>query len=186
MTKLLIKSIGLIVLVFCTFSCSNDDDGSTTTGNTDEYFKYTIDGVERIFDYDIEAHLETDSSTLIDKYEINASGQQPSGDLRHISAVFTFDSTGAFLPNIIYNWGVMQNVNSSEGFYFAENTLSHLFMLSPDFTIHQISATVTSAIPTSIGDYIEFEFSGTFTDDSNVTHNISGVCRVKRDADQNY
>lgn len=72
----------VLIIVLTTFNCSSDDDGSTTTGNTDEYFKYTIDGVERIFDYDVEGHLETQTTTSIDIFEINASGQQPSGDLR--------------------------------------------------------------------------------------------------------
>jgi hypothetical protein len=180
------KIIYLLLLLCFVTACDNDDDGSTTTGNTDEYFKYTIDGEERIFDYDVEGHLETETSTLIDKYEINASGQQPSGNLRRIAAVFTFDSAGAFMPNTSCNWGIQQNTNASAEFYFAENTSSNLFILSPDFSSHPITATVTSAIPNNIGDYMEFDFTGTFLDENNVTHNISGTCRVKRDADQNY
>ncbi|WP_340155148.1 hypothetical protein [uncultured Winogradskyella sp.] len=181
------KKIIYLLFALCTVtSCNNDDDGSTTTGNTDEYFKYTIDGVERIFDYDTEGHLETDSSTIIDKYEINASGQQPSGDFRRISAVFTFDSSGSFMPNTNYNWGIALDSNPTAKFYFSENTFSNLFVLSLDFSSHPITATVTSTTSNNVGDYIEFDFSGTYLDDNNVTHNISGVCRVKRDADQNY
>lgn len=167
-------------------SCNNDDDGSTTTGNTDEYFKYSIDGLERIFDYEVEAHLETDLTTLIDKYEINASGQQPSGDLRRIAAVFTFDSSGLFLPNSTYNWGVAQDNNPAAKFYFAENTSTNFFILSADYSVHPIDAEVTSANPINIGDYITFTFNGTFQDENNVTHNIDGMCRVKREVDQDY
>jgi len=184
--KLILKTITLIVFATLAFSCSDDDDGSTTTGNTQEYFKYTIDGVERIFDYDVEAHLETDSSTIIDRYEINASGQQPSGDLRRIGASFFFDSSGAFMPNTTYNWGYADDTNTEAKFHFAESTFSNLFILTPDFTTHPIVTTVTSPTPTNIGDYLEFEFSGTFQDDNGNTKTISGVCRVQRDADQNF
>lgn len=180
------KYILLFALAILTFSCSDDDDGSTTTGNTNEYFKYTIDGVERIFDYQVEAHLETDASTVIDKYEINASGQQPSGDLRRIAAVFTFDSSGAFMPNTTYNWGVALDSDTTEKFYFAESTSSNIFAISTSFVDNPITVTVTSANPVSIGDYIEFTFAGAFQDSNNVTHNISGECRVQRDADQNF
>ncbi|WP_055446439.1 hypothetical protein [Lacinutrix mariniflava] len=184
--KTILKSIMLLTIVLVAFGCSDDDDGSTTTGNTNEYFKYTIDGVERIFDYDIEAHLETDGTTIIDKYEINASGQQSSGDLRRIAAVFSFDSSGAFMPNTIYNWGLALDSNPAAKFYFGETTPSHIFGLSIDYTSNPIDATVTSVIPSNVGDYLEFTFTGTFLDNSNVVHNISGECRVQREVTQNY
>lgn len=182
--KIVLKISLLLTLVFIV-ACSNDDDGSTTTGNTNEYYKYTIDGVERIFDYEVEGHLETDTSTIIDIFEINASGQQPSGDLRRIAASFSFDSNGVFMPATTYNWGLALDSSPTEKFYFAESTSSNLFVLSGDFTTHPIVATVTSAIPSNIGDYLEFTFSGTF-DDNGTTRTISGECRVQRDADQNY
>ena len=180
--KTIFNSLFIASFALLLFSCSSDDDGSTTTGNTQEYFKYTIDGVERIFDFEVEGHLETDTSTIIDRYEINASGQQPSGDLRRIGASFSFDSNGAFMPNIIYNWGLAQDSDTTEKFYFAESTSSNLFLLS---ITQSISTTLTSAIPSSLGDYLEFTFSGTF-DDNGTTRTISGECRVQRDADQNY
>lgn len=172
------------LLILLTFSCSNDDDGSTTTGNTNEYFKYTIDGVERIFDYEVEGHLETDTSTIIDRFEINASGQQPSGDLRRIAASFSFDSN-TFMPSTSYDWGLALDNDTTQKFYFAESTSTNLFILSGSFTDNPITATVTSANPTNIGDYLEFTFSGTF-DDNGTTRNISGECRVQRDTDQNF
>ena len=175
-----------LIIVLTAFNCSNDDDGSTTTGNTDEYFKYTIDGVERIFDYEVEGHLETQTTTSIDIFEINASGQQPSGDLRRIAAAFSFINTGAFLPNTTYNWGLALDNAPTEKFYFSESTSSNLFVLSPDFNTHPIVATITSTIPNNVGDYLEFTFTGTFQDDNNVTRTISGECRVQRDADQHY
>ncbi|WP_336127143.1 hypothetical protein [Mesoflavibacter sp. CH_XMU1422-2] len=60
-----------------------------------------------------------------------------------------------------------------------------MFVLSGDFATHPIVASVTSANPSNIGDYLEFTFSGTF-DDNGTTRTISGECRVQRDADQNY
>jgi hypothetical protein len=184
--KSIIKNIALSVFTLLAFSCSDDDDGSTTTGNTQEYFKYTIDGQERIFDYEVEAHLETNTSTIIHRYEINASGQQPSGDLRRIGASFSFDGTGTFMPLMSYNWGLAEDNTPTARFHFAESTSSNLFLISGDFNAHPIVATVSSTNPVNIGDYIEFTFSGTFTDSNNATRNISGVCRVQRDADQNY
>ena len=183
--KTIFKSFLLTVIVLLVFSCSSDDDGSTTTGNTQEYFKYSIDNVERIFDYDVEAHLETDASTIIDRYEINATGQQPSGDIRRIAAAFSFDSSGTFMPNTTYNWGLAQDSDTTEKFYFAESTSSNLFILSGNLGTHTIVATVTSANPVNVGDYLEFTFTGTF-DDNGTTKNISGECRVKRDANQDY
>lgn len=178
------KTIYLLLILCIVTSCSDDDDGSTTTGNTAEYFKYTIDGVERIFDFEVEGHFETDMTTIIDKFEINASGQQPSGDLRRIAAAFTFDNT-AFLPNTTYNWGLALDSDPTEKFYFAESTSTNLFILTADFATHPIVATVTSSNPINIGDYLEFNFLGTF-DDNGTTKNISGTCRVQRDTDQNY
>ncbi|WP_289044168.1 hypothetical protein [uncultured Olleya sp.] len=184
--KTIIKVILLLTISITVFNCSDDDDGSTTTGNTNEYFKYTIDGVERIFDYQVEGHLETDTSTIIDRFEINASGQQPSGDLRRVGINFSFDSSGAFLPNTVYNWGVALDNTPTEKFYFGETTSTNLFLLSSDFNAHPIIATVTSVIPNAVGDYLEFTFVGSYTDDNNVSHSISGECRVQRDANQDF
>lgn len=180
-----ILKFSLLFILVLNLACSSDDDGSTTTGNTDEYFKYTIDGVERIFDYSVEGHLETDNSTIIDRFEINATGQQPSGDLRRIAVAFSFDSNGAFMPNTTYNWGLALDNSPTEKFYFSESTSSNLFILSGDFSTHPIVATITSAIPSNVGDYLEFTFVGTF-DDNGTSRSISGVCRVQRDANQNY
>jgi len=166
------KYIYLLTIALAIFSCSSDDDGSTTTGNTDEYFKYTIDGVERIFDNSVEGHLETDNSTVIDRFEINATGIQPNGDLRRIGGGFSFDSNGAFMPNTTYNWGLALDNDTTEKFHFIETTLSHPFALSLDFTANPIIASITSTIPNNVGDYLEFTFKGTF-DDNGTTRNVS-------------
>lgn len=180
--KKLIYCIGILTIIFSFISCDNDD-GSTTTGNTLEYFKYTIDGSERIFDYEVEGHLETQTTTSIDIFEINASGQQPSGNLRRVAAAFSFVNTGAFLPSTTYNWGLALDNTPTEKFYFSESTPTNLFLLSQT---QPIVTTITSTIPNNIGDYLEFTFTGTFQDGNNVTRTISGECRVQRGADQNY
>lgn len=182
--KTILKISLLLTLVFIV-ACSSDDDGSTTTGNTDEYFKYTIDGVERIFDYEVEGHLETETSTIINRFEINATGLQPNGDIRRIGGSFSFDSNGAFMPASTYNWGLALDNTPTEKFYFGETTSSHPFLLSFDISPNLIIASITSTIPNNVGDYLEFTFTGTF-DDNGTTRNISGECRVQRDADQNY
>lgn len=184
--KRTIHYIGILGLLFIFNGCANDDDGSTTTGNTDEYFNYTIDGVERIFDFEVEGHLETQTTTSIDIFEINASGQQPSGEFRRIAVAFSFVNTGAFLPSTTYNWGLASENTPTERFYFSESTPSNLFILSGDFNTHPIVATITSTIPNTVGDYLEFTFSGTFQDDNNIMRMISGECRVQRDADQDF
>jgi len=167
------------------FNCSDDDDGTSTTGNTQEYFKYTIDGVERIFDFDVEAHLETDTGSIIDRYEINASGISANETVRRIGASFSFDSNGPFMPNTMYNWGLALDSDTTEKFHFAESTVSNLFILSADFSLHPITATLISTVPSNVGDYLEFTFTGNF-DDNGTTKSISGECRVQRDADQNF
>jgi len=185
MKTILKNTLVLILFTTLIFSCSSDDDGSTTTGNTDEYFKYTIDGVERIFDNSVEGHLETDNSTIIDRFEINATGIQPNGDVRRIGGSFSFDSNGAFMPNTTYNWGLALDNDTTEKFHFIETTFSHPFALSYDISPNLIIASITSTIPNNVGDYLEFTFTGTF-DDNGTTRSISGECRVQRDADQNY
>ncbi|WP_290700263.1 hypothetical protein [Lacinutrix sp.] len=180
--KTILKTLILTVFLTLAFNCSDDDDGTTTTGNTQEYFKYTIDGVERIFDFEVEGHFETDATT-IDKFEINASGEQPSGSLRRIAAAFTFDNT-AFMPSTTYNWGIAQDSNTTEKFYFAESTSTNLFILTADFSAHPIVATVIPPNPVNVGEYLEFTFTGTFQDGNNVTRSIDGLCRVQRGMDQ--
>jgi len=179
------KYILLAFLLFTVFACSDDDDGSTTTGNTQEYFKYTIDGVERIFDFDVEIHLETDTSTSANRFEFNASGQQPSGALRRVSGNLYFDSNGVFLPVQPYNWGFLYNNETETKFFFSESTSSNIFVLTPSFTDHPIVATITGIAPNNVGDYLEFTFSGTFSQNG-TTKTISGECRAQREADQNF
>lgn len=179
------KRVFMVLVGIVIISCDSDD-GTSTTGNTDEYFKYSINGVERIFDNDVEAHLETDSGTIIDRYEINANGVSSNGNFRRIGASFSFNSNNGFLPSTTYDWGLALDGDPVQKFYFSENTLGNLFILSPDFNQHPIVTNITSSIPVSIGDYIEFTFTGTFTDDSGNIQSITGECRAQRDLDQNF
>jgi hypothetical protein len=184
--KNIIKTLAIIALAVITISC-NTDDGTSTTGNTQEYFKYKIDdGPVRTFDYQAEGHLETDTSSIIDRYEINAIGiSADTGEVRRIGGSFTFDSSGPFMPNTVYNWGWATDNDPTAKFFFIERTPSNLFALSLDFTMSAIITEVTSPNPTNIGDYLEFVFAGTYQDANNVTHSIEGQCRVLRDMDQN-
>lgn len=177
------KTILLLTLLITISSCGSDDDGSTTTGNTQEYFKYTVDGVERIFDYEVELHLETETGNAIDRLEINASGLYQDGSLRHIAGNFFSPNTQFLQSNTACNWGFSNG--TSHNFMFAENTLNHLFLINNDFLLHPIVANVSNT-PTAIGDYIEFSFAGTYTDNNNAIHTISGLGRAQRDINQNF
>ncbi len=184
--KHLIKPLTTLLLLAVFTSCDSDD-GSSSNGNTLEYFKYSIDGgANRIFDNEIEAHLETNTNTIIDRYEINATGIRTDGSLRRIAASFAFNSNGNFMPNITYDWGIAQDNTPAPTFYFAESTIGNFFLITADHTVHPIITMVNSSNPTIIGDYIEFSFNGSFQDDSNITHSISGECRVQRGVDQNF
>lgn len=180
--KTLLKLSLLLVTLIIT-SCGSDDDGSTTTGNTQEYFKYTVDGVERIFDYQVEIHLETETGNAIDRLEINASGLYQDGSLRRIAGNFFFPNTNFLQSNSNCNWGFSDG--TSHNYMFAESTQNHLFLINNNFLLHPIVANVTS-IPTAIGDYIEFTFTGTYTDNNNAIHTISGLGRAQREIDQNF
>ncbi|WP_165748345.1 hypothetical protein [Cellulophaga sp. Z1A5H] len=179
----IIFTILSIAAIYLVSSCSSDD-GSSTTGNTQEYFKYTVDGVERIFDNEVEIHIETSSTTNLIKFEFNANGISPNtNDFRRVAGTFSFPDMATFNSSTIYDWGVSDGV--TKGFYFSETTSTNLFFISPDFSINPITATITTAIPTNVGDFIEFSFTGSYVDSANATHSISGVCRAERDLDQN-
>lgn len=177
------KLISLLSILTLSLSCNTDDDGTTSTGNTQEYFKYTVDGVERVFDYEVESHLETESTTSIDRFEINASGQYANGDLRRIAASFTFLNTTFLLSNTPYVWGLADGITNMQNFYFAESTVNHLFVLDSN---QPITAEITTVTPDAISDYFEFTFTGTFTETNGIVRTISGECRVQRDTDQHY
>lgn len=177
------RIFSLIILFIVAWSCNPDDDGTSTTGNTQAYFKYTVDGVERIFDVDVESHLETETVTSIDRFEFSASGLQNNGDLRRIAGSFTFVNSTFLLSNTPYNWGVADGITNMENFYFAESTVNHPFIL----TLNQaITAEIVTSAPNNLSDYFEFTFSGNFTELNGTTHTILGSCRAQRDADQNY
>jgi hypothetical protein len=180
MNTLIKISIALLVFI----SCNPDDDATNTTGNTQEYFKYTVDGIERVFDNEVEAHYEATSNTTVRLFEINATGLYASEGVRRIAAVFSFRNPPTTVLNANnYPWGLQDGSPSStqQHFYFSESTPNHPFVLDLN---HPINAQITSTIPTNVGDYVEFTFSGTFTDHNNVQHNILGECRVQRDVDQ--
>jgi len=182
--KLIMKRV-LILMLLLIVACESDD-GSSNTGNTDEYFKYTINGVERVFDYQVESHRETQSNSIIHSYEISALGLRSDGEFRRVAATFFFDGNGTFMPTNTYEWGYTFPNDLTPRFYFAESTMSNFFLIEADFAMHPITATVTSAIPSNVGDYIEFTFTGMYKDQNGVMQPISGECRAQRDADQNF
>ncbi|MGB1295270.1 MAG: hypothetical protein ACPG6V_07285 [Flavobacteriales bacterium] len=170
------------VCLFLISSCNSDDDASNSTGNTLEYFKYTVDGVERVFDHEVEGHYEVTSNASVRLFEINASGLYASEGVRRIAAVFSFRNPPTTVLNTNnYPWGLQDGTSSGQYFYFSESTPNHPFVLD---LYQPINAQVTSAIPVNVGDYIEFSFSGMFTDQYMVSHTLSGVCRTQRELDQ--
>ncbi|MEO8933415.1 MAG: hypothetical protein ABI295_03835 [Xanthomarina sp.] len=183
----LIKNLFILLIIITICSCgANEDDGSTATGYLDEYFKYRVDGVERVFDYEVEGHLETETNSTTHRFEINASGVQAVEGRRRVGISFVFNSMDGFMPGTNYNWGMIPDSNPETKFYFLEITSNYLFIIEADFSVNPIVATLQSTVPINVGDYMEFTFFGTFQDDNHITRTISGECRVKRDADQNF
>lgn len=178
----IIKIISLLTtLSIFLCSCSNNDP-IAPTGNTTEYFKYTVDnGTEQVFDFEIESHFESvGQSPIAITYEFNAVAQTNNTDssIKRLSGAFSFANESTFFTNNNYSWGASDGTNVK--FYFSS--------IRNDFLIgyNQAITCNISIHPTNVNDYIEFSFSGNYTDTSGNSHTIQGEARIKRGINENY
>lgn len=168
----LLFSIALI-LVKC-----DEPSTITPTGNLDEYLKYTVDNEpEQIFDNEVVAYMYVDNNSiksLVIDAKATAVTNSGSNTTKTAGAKFSFPTEAVFLNNTTFPWGYSDG--TSHNFYFAsiENRIFLDNSNSPNIT-----GTVTMH-PTSLNDYIEFTFQGTYIV-GGTTKNISGSGRAKRE-----
>ncbi|SED17099.1 hypothetical protein SAMN04489761_4501 [Tenacibaculum sp. MAR_2009_124] len=176
--------IAIFFLIHIT-SCSDSDGTITPTNNTQEYFKYTINGTERIFDVSMTAYRVINPNPNYQKFFFRAGATQPGGASIYVDGNFTFSDLSSFLATTNVPWGAPDPNTSVLGFYFAEHTAANKFFPTAFYATSPIDCTIVMNA-NNVGDYLEFTFSGTYTDaiDSSINGPITGSGRMKRGADQ--
>ena len=187
------KSFSIYFVLFTMVFISCEDSAPIVpTNNTTQYFKYSIDGVERVFDAEVESHMEVDpNNPNVFQYEFNARANTSNGDsTARIGGNFTFSTQALFMTTSNFQWGVYDYnatpLSSTFNFYFSELTPGNLFTISDN---HPITCTITTHPTTtystnSATGFIEFSFFGSYADASNTVRNIAGEARILRGADQ--
>ena len=189
--KIFFKIITLTVIVLLTYSCSSDDD-PTIPINTTEFFKYSLDGgniFKEIEFYNSSAYYQIDQNTNSINDYFSFSIDVTSSGYENVTGAFYFPvgTFNTFISNPVstaYNWGVpgyLTNLTTDSTFYFLDGTSPNL--LTIDYA-SEITCTITE-YPSNIGEYIAFEFSGTYTDvTTSATGTITGSARLKRTSDR--
>ncbi|MFD2909552.1 hypothetical protein ACFSX9_12505 [Flavobacterium ardleyense] len=175
----------LIFGFFIFLSCGNDDT-IVPTGNTQEYFKYTLNnGTERVFDsYATGYFVASATADPFKKFVFRASTRDTQGGSIKVDGDFTFSGWTAFSNSTNFTWGVSDGLTAN--FYFSELTPGHIFFSDP-LTIPTSPVTcVVTVHPAAVGDFLEFTFSGSYYDASNINleGTVSGEGRIRRTADQ--
>lgn len=181
-----ILNFTLLISVFFVISCSNNNSSIVPTGNTQQYFKYTVDGgTERIFDsYAIGRYVPSSATTNpYESFKFRASTPDTQAGSFFVDASFTFQDWPSFLNTSNFLLGVSDG--TSANFYFSELSSGNLFF--PDLLIipsNPINCLVT-IYPVNVGDYMEFTFSGNYNDTSNPANlrSVSGSGRILRETD---
>jgi len=180
----ILKSISLAVILLLIYNCSNDD-ALTSTGNTDEYFKYTINnGTERVFDSYAKGWFTSNANSVYQKFFFRAGAETASGSSPILDGSFSFQDFTAFTSTTNFSWGVSDGVTGK--FYFTDFFAEQPFISSTtNLPSAPILCTVTMH-PVNIGDYIEFTFSGDYIDalDPTIQGYVEGEGRVLREMDQ--
>ena len=183
--KTQVKTFLLVIVAITFFNCNNDDDVVTPTGNTSEFFKYSINGgAERVFDSYATGRYTSNTNSAFHKFTFRAGADTANGASLTVDGDFTFSDLNSFLTETNYIWGISDGITAN--FYFSEaNTNGIVFLPSPNvLPSNPVMVTVTIQ-PTTIGDYIEFTFSGDFLDatDNSIQGSVQGEGRIRRDND---
>lgn len=168
------------------FSCENDDDVIIPTGNTQEYFKYTLNnGTERIFDSYAAGHfVASNTNDPYKKFFFRAATQETQAGNLIVDADFTFQDWTTFLNTTNFTWGVSDGTTAN--FYFSELTPGNMFFSHPIILPSNPVNCIVTVHPVNVGDYLEFTFSGNYNEasDASIQGTVSGEGRIKRNADQ--
>lgn len=185
--KTILKTLVVIVMLF-TIGCSSDDTTITPTQNTNEFFKYSINGeLERVFDVSAKGYHVANTGSASQKFTFRAITETQSGNAFGVDGDFTFTDFSTFTMNNTFNWGNSDGITNN--FYFNEITLGgfNFFPHPANMPSNPIVCTVTNHA-TNVGDYLEFTFSGDYIDafDSSgqTVGTVSGSARILRTADQ--
>lgn len=181
----LISKFALAFGFFVLFSCGNDDT-IVPTGNTQEYFKYTLNnGAERIFDsYATGYYVASTTADPFKKFFFRASTQDTQGGSIKVDGDFTFTDFNTFINTSNFTWGISDGITAN--FYFSEISPGNVF-LADQMTLpaNPVNCLVT-VHPNAVGDYLEFTFTGSYNEASNTSlqGTVSGEGRIRRIADQ--
>ena len=192
-TNCIYLTIFLIVINLVT-SCNDDNSPITPTNNTQEFFKYTINGgTERVFDsYAKGYHVtNTNSDGDFQKFTFRAVAETQNGGSLKVDGDFIYQDLTTFLNTSSFVWGSPDGgTQTTAKFYFSEQSIDGGFTFFPhpiNLPSNPVVCTVT-VNPNNVGDYIEFSFSGEYIDaldsSGNTTGTITGEARILRNSDQ--
>ena len=175
------------ILPFCISCHSDSDDNPIPTVNTDEYFRYTIDGEpERVFFVSAKgSHTVNTSVPASDLFFITAKGENFNGNPSRVIASFSYpvNDISDFLGTQNFPLG-FESVSTPKVFRFYESTEGRIFDSNPTNapTTNPLVCTVTSHAA-NVGVYMEFTFSGNVSLDNTSTNTIlvTGSARVLRE-----
>ena len=184
-----ITKLSLLFIVMFMVACTSDDTITPTPINTDVFFKYTLNGgaEKEVEFFQYEAYFGDATGQATDNFDFKIQGS--SSFLENITGAFRFpDGTfSTFLSNPVsttYLWGypgTVPNPTNSTALYFFDT-------ISPNVLYPALDSAITTTIteyPSTVGDYITFNFTGTYSDSSNnTTGTISGSARLKRGDDR--
>lgn len=177
--------LAILLIVLSFISCNNDDGIQPANNNTAEYFKYTLDGNERVFEGFMNAYYVANPDPNFEKFTFRAGANTTNGGSIYVDGDFTFPNYSSFVAINSIPWGFTDTTNTT--FYFSEFLSDDGFSFIPhhDYAFSIIDCTITQHAP-NVGDYLEFAFTGTYAlaTDSSVTGTILGSARMLRDADQ--
>lgn len=183
--KQIIKLCLTSMLLFL-MACSSNNPIPIVTGNTQEFFKYTVNNQpERIFDSYASGHfVASPTNDPYKRFFFRASSQETQAGSLIVDGDFTFQDWSVFMSSTNYNWGVSDGVTAN--FYFTELTPGNMFFSHPIVLPNNPVNCVVTVHPLNVGDYIEFTFSGDYLDasDTSIQGTVSGEGRIKRKADQ--
>lgn len=172
----------LVIITLTMTSCASNDDITPTT-NTDEFFKYSIDGgPEIIFDQYATGNFFLTTTNAFEKFSFRAGAEDANGNDTVVDGEFTFQDFATFSNTSTFNWGVSDGTTAN--FYFSQILAG--FVPSPNMVPSNLVVCTVTVHPANVGDYLEFTFSGDYLEatDTSIQRTLQGSGRIRRNADQ--